>query len=221
MIITLFTIISSLYVLQASAADGNIDYGFCPGSDDPLYLAYLNVQPYPVVFEPNKTLHIRAHIDTFVEVPESAKVKVRIVREGGPTPVAYPCINETKWGPIGSCDYTGNTWLNGLWKFFCPDVDTPNDCILPLASDTYGQDDPYIFTVPQFGPDMDFLLAGTFYVEISVERQDGSAMFCVYFRVVLQESTTPSPPPSIAPTRPDTCSACLGEAGKPVGMNGQ
>ena len=214
MFVTILTILSFCFcnVLPAFAADDNIEYGFCPGSDYPLYLAYINIQPYPVMFEPDELVQIRAHIDLYEPVPEGSKVKVRIAREGGPTPVAIPCINDSKLGPIGSCDYEGNDWLGMLSPFLCPDV-SPEECTLPLMNGTYGQDDPYTVTLPDLEQDVDFLLSGTFHVDLTVEREDGTEMTCVYFRIELQQRTTPPPPPPNTTTGPDTCPQCLEAAG--------
>ena len=219
MIIRLITIIYLFSVLPASSgqdqctAEDNIGYGFCPGSEEPLYLACISVEPYPVLFEPHEIINISAHVDLWENVTEGSRVKVRITREDGSTPVYIPCINTNEWGAIGSCDYEGNDFLQYFSSFFCPDLDSPENCTLPLYNQTYGRSEPYEVTLPEFEEDIDFLLSGTFHIELTVVREDGTEHFCVYFTVELQQTTTtPTQAPDTTMGQ-ETCQQCLEEAG--------
>ena len=46
----------------SSQEDENLQYGFCEGAERPLYLAYINIQPWPVLLSAGESLHILAHI---------------------------------------------------------------------------------------------------------------------------------------------------------------
>ena len=194
--------------------EDNIDYGFCPGSEQPLYLACIFIEPYPVLFEPNETVSISAWMSLFENITAGSQFKVRITKEDGPISVLMPCIDSNEWGLIGSCDYEGNSFIRHFYRFFCPNAASPDECSLPILNGTYGSNDPYDITLPEFDEDFDFLLTGTFHIEITVEKEDGTDMTCVYFTLELAQKTTSTLTP-MTTSGPETCQQCLAEAGTP------
>ena len=149
----------------------------------------------------------------FVNITVGSKFKVRITKEDGSTPVSIPCVDTTEWGPVGSCDYEGDAFLGSFSTFFCPGTMSPDDCSLPLRNGAYGRSEPYNLTIPDFDQDFGFLLAGTFNIEITVVRGDGTELACVFFLVeVVQEITSTTEPPATT-SGPDTCDQCQVQAG--------
>ena len=199
-------------------AEDNLDYGLCPGftGSPPLYLTCFLVQPYPVVWQENQTLSINAYMDLFVNVSLGSKVKVRVTKEASPTPVSIPCFNTTVgWGPVGSCDYDGDSFLRLFYPFFCPAANSPRDCSLPLTNGSYGRSEPYNVTIPKLDQNFGFLLDGTFDIEIRVENENRTETICVYFTVELvQAGSSTTVAPTTTTSGPATCDQCQEHAGR-------
>ena len=96
---------------QTLTLSDNIQYGFCAGSPEPLYLAYLHYEPWPLLMIPGEEVSVLAHIEIFQEIPVDSTVSVEIVRVADGVNISIPC-SQTSFGDIGSCDYDGNSFLN-------------------------------------------------------------------------------------------------------------
>merc|ERR1712130_1071022 len=120
----------------------------------------------------------------------STTVTVNILKEANGVNITIPCVDN-----MGSCTYDGNTFLETyLSGFFCPDSE--EDCTLPIPSGHYGEDctDPYWITV-DYDIWMDWMLFGTFYVDISVNTEMGR-FTCISFELELQELEEPTLDPT-------------------------
>ena len=189
----------------------NLQYGFCEGAERPLYLAYINVQPWPVILSAGESLHILAHIYLNNTIREGSNVTLDITKTSAGQTVAVPCVNTT-WGPLGSCQYDGDTFTNKRFpQFFCgPDA---TECHLPILPGHYGQpyDKPYNFTVNEnFTTDMDWFLSGIFNIKLTVLNSDGSEFTCLEFVVSVEQKQEPTS--STVPTPgSETCEECQSE----------
>ena len=183
--------------------DDNIQYGFCPGSPSPLYLAYIKVTPWPIVFSPGEIISTLGHVDLFETIPDNkTMVSVSMTKDAAGVNVSIPCIDTEDFGNIGSCSYDGNMFLQTfLPQFFCPDATTASECKLPIEPGNYGNDfdQPYNVTLPSnISLEMDWLLEGTFYISLSVTT-DEVLWTCVEFVIEMEErqgelaSTTAQP----------------------------
>jgi len=190
-----------------------IEYGYCEDADyeQLLYLRYISVRPWPVLFLPGENISVLAHIELFEEIPDnSTTVTFNILKEADGVNITIPCVNN-----FGSCTYDGNYFLQTyLSGFFCPDSE--DDCSLPIPSGHYGEDCryPYWITI-DYDIMMDWMLFGTFYVDISVNTAMGP-FTCISFVLELEdvEESTPGPTPHVPHDHCTQCEKQLGETFK-------
>jgi len=190
----------------------NLQYGFCEGAKQPMYLEYINIQPWPIPLNPNQELYILAHIFLYQNINAGSEVKLDITKLTGGVAVDVPCINTT-FGPLGSCIYEGDVLTETLFhQLFCPDNQPEQPCSLPILPGHYGQqyDDPYYVRLPNITLQMDWFLSGTFDIKATVLDENGDKFTCLEFVVEVEEKNEPTVPPLTSPG-PDTCPDCLGE----------
>ena len=172
--------------LQAAGPhQDNLQYGFCEGANQPMYLAYINIQPWPIVLSANEKLTILAHITLKQNITVGSRVVVDIKKMTEGVEVAVPCL-DSSMGPLGSCNYSGDAFTETFFHhFFCPDHDVSQPCTLPLLTGEYGQqyDDPYYVTLPNISLDMNWFLTGTFNIQLTVLDSFGEEFTCLQFVV--------------------------------------
>ena len=196
--------------VSSQEEDDNLQYGFCEGAKRPMYLAYINIQPWPVILSAGETLQILAHIYLNNTIREGSQVKIELSKTTGGQSVAVPCVNTTQWGPVGSCLYSGDDFTDLLFhQFFCPNNAIEEPCSLPILPGHYGQqyDKPYIVTLPNITLDMDWFLTGIFNIKLRVLDSDGSEFTCLEFVVSVEQRQEPTTS-TVIPPGPDTCDDC-------------
>ena len=132
----LYLLISSVLVTPGLSdqilKSDNLEYGFCPGSPQPLYLAYISVSPWPIIFSPGEVISSLGHIDLYDPISVNSTVSVSMIKDAAGVNVSIPCIETQDFGPVGSCSYDGNVFLQTLLpQFFCPDLPV-SECELPI-----------------------------------------------------------------------------------------
>lgn len=195
----------------SSQEDENLQYGFCEGAERPLYLAYINIQPWPVLLSAGESLHILAHIYLNTTIREGSSVRIDMTKTISGQSVAVPCLNTT-WGFLGSCHYPGDNFTDQFFPhFFCPGAES---CFLPILPGHYGQqyDDPYIVTLPNITLGVDWFLTGIFNIKLTVLNSDGSEFTCLEFVVSVEqkEETTSTVSPVSHPLT-HSCEDCRSE----------
>ena len=196
--------------------EDNLQYGFCEGANRTMYLAYINIQPWPVILSPGETLEILAHIVLNTTIREGSKVMIDLSKTTGSQTVAVPCVNTEQWGPVGSCQYSGDDFTETFFHhFFCPSHTEEEPCSLPILPGHYGQqyDEPYIVTLPNITLDMDWFLTGIFNLKLTVLNSDGSQFTCLEF-VVSVDQRPESTSSTVSWPGPDTCQDCQSQIEK-------
>merc|ERR1712240_333905 len=160
-------------------------HGLCPGSNDPLDLNTLSIEPYPIVVATGAEINLQLLITLNEPVPEGATVSLKIVKKGV-IDLPIPCL-EIEGIHLGSCDYTGQEILDFAADFLCPDyVPDGQTCTLPLNPGQYGGDQPLNIVLPTL-PDniVDLLASGAYKIEATVNLADGSEMTCIFVSLEL------------------------------------
>jgi len=163
----------------------DIEYGICPGSNDPLDLNTLSIEPYPIVVATGAEINLQLLITLNEPVPEGATVSLKIVKKGV-IDLPIPCL-EIEGIHLGSCDYTGQEILDVAADFLCPDyVPDGQTCTLPLNPGVYGGSEPLNIVLPTL-PDaiVDLLASGTYSLTAKVNLADGSEMTCIFVNLEL------------------------------------
>ena len=160
----LFVVFCLLHLLEIATADNielieqcfenenDIDYGFCEGitaeKQQRVDIECISVTPWPIVFQPNLTISILAHVELKETVTEGSNFSVSMTKEADGVNISIPCLDAPEpWGKIGSCEYEGNNFINTfLPDFFCPNTKLnttppapPTNCNLPLQAGHYGR----------------------------------------------------------------------------------
>ena len=196
--------------LSSQEEEDNLQYGFCEGANRPMYLEYINIQPWPVILSAGETLQILAHIHLKSTIGEGSQVIVEMSKTTSSQSVAVPCVNTTQWGPLGSCQYQGDDFTEQFFHhFFCPQLGPEEPCSLPILPGHYGcwYDDPYIVTLPNITLDMDWFLTGIFNIKLTVLNSDGSEFTCLEFVVSVEQRQEPTSS-TVTWAGPDTCDDC-------------
>ena len=175
-----------------------------------MYLAYINVQPWPIVLSANEELTILAHIYLNESISVGSEVKLDITKIVEGVEEGVPCL-DTEWGLLGSCNYSGDAFTETFFHdFFCPNSGPDQPCSLPIEEGHYGQqyDDPYYVTLPNITLDMDWFLTGTFNIRLKVLDSSGAEFTCLEFVVELEQREEPSTSTVSSPPA-ETCDICL------------
>ena len=103
---------------KLSTLSDNVQFGFCDGSPEPLYLAYLHYEPWPLLMIAGEEVSVLTHVEIFQEIPANSTVSIEMVKTADGVNISIPC-SETAFGNIGSCDYRGDSFLtNPLFSVF-------------------------------------------------------------------------------------------------------
>jgi len=103
---------------KLSTLSDNVQFGFCDGSPEPLYLAYLHYEPWPLLMIAGEEVSVLTHVEIFQEIPANSTVSIEMVKTADGVNISIPC-SETAFGNIGSCDYGADSFLtNPLFSVF-------------------------------------------------------------------------------------------------------
>merc|ERR1712179_596943 len=168
--------------LVAFGSAKKIEDSFClDGSEAWIKNNQADVEPYPIILAPGKTITIKAGLELLKEIPLGAKVKLDIVRNSVvDIPIPY--------FPVGSCTYDGDRVMKRFEPFIHDKMPPGQECKLPIKPGKFGGSaNGVTVTIPSDIPEEILNLgAGVYTAEATQLDANDNAVFCIRVKIEVE-----------------------------------